>query len=64
MMSAGHLRWAESECRDNPKCHMFSYLRGIPGFKWCESTASIQASTIDSVLHTKSNMTDFKSRKI
>ena len=63
-MAETHLQGAKYMCLWTPECHMFfegSNNETTEGetFYWCESTASIQASTTGSSLYTKSNMIHF-----
>ena len=66
-MDTAHVAEAKFMCfqnwLENQECHMFfdsdneTFLGET--FYWCESTASIQASTTGSVLYTKSNIIHF-----
>lgn len=62
-MAETHLHGAKFMCLWTPECHMFFYSDNETNegetFYWCDSTASIQASTTGSVLYTKSNMIHF-----
>ena len=71
-MATAHVPGAKFQCynnwlldagSENPECDMFfdSNNETFLGetFYWCESTASIQASTTGSVLYTKSNIIHF-----